>query len=1052
MKLLILNEYCQPFVPGGAEASMMQSARSMQEKGHDVTIVTPNYGTVAQEVIDGVSIKRYWFPARLAKGSRKTTRAWWHTSIFWWLYGSYAVLRATSKIRPDIIHVHGKFSLVSALVARFFYKIPVLFTARDYRALCNYGLCITSHAKRCSTTEYWGWEFAEYVRIYTKGRPQDWAINALYAVRGRMWSSLLRACARRVDKVICVSKAVECIYNKSGVLNTTTIFNIQKKLPETKEVMQSRHRAIAVGKLSPGKGGGFLPDVIIQSLEIDPTLKWEVYTSGGLLYNDFIRVLDTHIKNGSVLVSGYIPNDQLLEKMAQSAVLVIPSVWQEPLTRLALEAQSVGTPVAITDTGGSSEVVRDGETGLVLPLESKAFAQGVVTIARDTDKYRNAIAENRESLLSTFCVQPINQHEHLYKSLIDNKPSALGVMLPPGGSFTVLDHHGQKSRFIFYLEKYAKAFNHVYVFVYEREDIRGLPSNVTVVQPPFDMDKRLYGFLLPFYHRSLIKRCSVIRLTQMDGCIPAIMSTLFWRVPYVATFGYKYAEFVRLNGRIAFSYLMRALERVGIRYASAVIYTTEETKNHLLGRVGPWLAPRLWFVPNGVDTSTFVPKERDSSILLFVGRLEKQKNLFALLQAIADVPKECATRVVWIGRGSQKRALENKAQQLGVELEIIDKVDHAALPEYFGRAGIFTLVSFIEGMPKVLVEAMGAGCCPLVSDADGNRILVEHEKTGYVVGTDSQSIALGLTKLLKNPLLQRRYGDAARSHIVERYDLSATLETETQALKKFDTATPSILRRLFVKPFVSLLKFSKRGSGFSMRIIKWTGRAAVPTHPKHLYSPSSLWALEHIKEGSRVLDVGCSAGAHSMAVSQKAGFVHGFDYDRRRILQAKQAAEREGRKSIIFSHGDATKRFPFAENTLDHVLLLDILEHVYQRDDVLSECVRVLKPGGTLLLALPNRDTKWKQLQRSVGLSSYTDPDHKIEYTLDECKEICQRFGLEVGRVEGVVVDTPWIGIGDAIGALLPRFYKAYAKRRADKVKTHPQESIGFRIVANKPL
>lgn len=1049
MKLLILNEYCQPFVPGGAEASMMQAAKSMSQRGFDVTIATPNYGTLPSQDVDGVRIVRFPFPAKLAEGSRKTVRAWWHTSIFWWLYSSIAVLRIVSKIRPNVIHVHGKFSLVSAIVARFFYGTPVFFTARDYRALCNYGLCITTYKRRCGAHEYWRWEFPEYMRIYTKARPQDWVVNALFALRGRIWSSVLRRCALAADKVVCVSAAVEEIYKQSGAQNTTVIFNIQKPLPINERVSEVQHRAIAVGKLSPGKGGGFLPGVIEESLRLDPELTWEVYTSGGLLYDSFISLLKPYIERGQVIVSGYIPNDQLLERMSSSAVLVVPSVWQEPLTRLALESQSVGTPIVITDTGGSAEVVQDGVAGKVLPLDESIFARGVVQVAQNTHEYREEIAQRHEQLLSTFCTQPIEQQEALYRAALIKK-SSLGVLLPPGGSFTSLDKHGQKSRFMFYIRKYASEFDHVYVFVYEKEGALELPKNVTLVCPPRPMGKRLYSFLLPWYHAKILRQCSVLRVTQMDGVIPAIISTLFLRVPYVSTFGYKYAEFAALNGRAFFAQFMRVLERLGIRYAHAVIYTTSEIKKSLIDRVGPWLAPKLWFIPNGVDTTAFVPGQRDPQTLLFVGRLEKQKNLFALIEAIALIKDEYTPRAIWIGRGSQKEALLALAQRRGISLEIIDRVDHAELPAYFGNAGIFTLVSHIEGMPKVLVEAMGAGCCPVVSDADGNRILVEDGKTGIVVGTTPESIAEGLREALSNAEKQKEYGDAARSFIVDHYDLNVQLDREIAALKTVSVQSPPLWRRVLIRPWVSLLKLSKRGSGFSMRVVKWLGRASERTHPKHLFSPTPLWALDHIAEDSTVLDVGCSAGSHTLSVACKAGFVYGFDYDQKAIEQARRVAAAKNIKSVIFSVGDATRPFSFAQNSVDHVLLLDILEHVHKRDAVMSECVRVLKPGGTLLLALPSSETSWKKLQRSVGLPSATDPDHKIEYTLAQMKDLCKKAGLTTIHIEPVVIDTPWIGIADTFGALMPSFYKWYAQRRKDNAIKSPSESIGFRLVARK--
>jgi 2-polyprenyl-3-methyl-5-hydroxy-6-metoxy-1,4-benzoquinol methylase len=65
----------------------------------------------------------------------------------------------------------------------------------------------------------------------------------------------------------------------------------------------------------------------------------------------------------------------------------------------------------------------------------------------------------------------------------------------------------------------------------------------------------------------------------------------------------------------------------------------------------------------------------------------------------------------------------------------------------------------------------------------------------------------------------------------------------------------------------------------------------------------------------------------------------------------------------------------------DLVLFLDVLEHLHSRQGALREIHRALRPGGTLLVAAPNRDTSWKRRLQAASSFYYTDPDHKIEYT-----------------------------------------------------------------------
>ena len=118
-----------------------------------------------------------------------------------------------------------------------------------------------------------------------------------------------------------------------------------------------------------------------------------------------------------------------------------------------------------------------------------------------------------------------------------------------------------------------------------------------------------------------------------------------------------------------------------------------------------------------------------------------------------------------------------------------------------------------------------------------------------------------------------------------------------------------------------------------------------------------------------------------------------------------------------------------------------------KRDHVLGEIRRVLRPHGRLLLAVPNRATTWKRHLEAVGLFSYSDPDHKIEYTLDELRAELGRSGFEIVRLEPSVYDTPWIGVIDVIGGLSLSAYRRLSALRRRLAEARPEENAGFYAV-----
>ncbi|GAI46262.1 unnamed protein product, partial [marine sediment metagenome] len=83
---------------------------------------------------------------------------------------------------------------------------------------------------------------------------------------------------------------------------------------------------------------------------------------------------------------------------------------------------------------------------------------------------------------------------------------------------------------------------------------------------------------------------------------------------------------------------------------------------------------------------------------------------------------------------------------------------------------------------------------------------------------------------------------------------------------------------------------------------------------------------------------------------------------------------------------------------------------------------------------------------RKAGINYYTDPDHKIEYSLTEVKKLFSRADFRIISLRSIVYDTPWVGFIDLIGGIALRLYKRLSLRKKEKVKNNLNESIGFRI------
>ena len=132
----------------------------------------------------------------------------------------------------------------------------------------------------------------------------------------------------------------------------------------------------------------------------------------------------------------------------------------------------------------------------------------------------------------------------------------------------------------------------------------------------------------------------------------------------------------------------------------------------------------------------------------------------------------------------------------------------------------------------------------------------------------------------------------------------------------------------------------------------------------------------------RVLDMGSGAGnmAHHLA---HYGHVVGLDYNARPLAVASQRV-----LDACQGFGDEA---PFADDSFDLVALLDTVEHIPNELGVFSECRRVLKPGGKLIVTVPAFMWLW----------SYNDEinDHERRYTAPELQQKLEISGLHVTRI-----------------------------------------------------
>ena len=181
-------------------------------------------------------------------------------------------------------------------------------------------------------------------------------------------------------------------------------------------------------------------------------------------------------------------------------------------------------------------------------------------------------------------------------------------------------------------------------------------------------------------------------------------------------------------------------------------------------------------------------------------------------------------------------------------------------------------------------------------------------------------------------------------------------------------------------------------------------------HPKHELMRYADFFTDFIADGWRVLDVGCSYGevARRVAIARPQATVLGIDYEQPKIDMAKNL---QNPPNLDFVLGDATVSVP--DGGWDALILSNVLEHIHDRIGFLRALISTTG-AQVFLIRVPFFDRDWQMpLRRQVGANYYSDPDHKIEHTLDEFRAELDAAGLDLTHLE-----TPW---GEIWARAVPR-------------------------------
>jgi glycosyltransferase involved in cell wall biosynthesis len=224
----------------------------------------------------------------------------------------------------------------------------------------------------------------------------------------------------------------------------------------------------------------------------------------------------------------------------------------------------------------------------------------------------------------------------------------------------------------------------------------------------------------------------------------------------------------------------------------------------LLRQLCPESAEKIHLVYNGLDLEKFLlplPSQQNPEVrILSVGRLVAFKGFDYLIEACAELARRGGNFVCEIvGDGPLHENLRAKIDKLNLSsrVALIGSLSQEAVLKKLRSADVFALASVVDDrggsdvFPTVILEAMAAARPVVSTRLAGIPESVVHEETGLLVSPgDTAALADALERLLRDPQLRLRYGNAGRARMEQHFEIKKTVVPLVQLLQSSSVPRP----------------------------------------------------------------------------------------------------------------------------------------------------------------------------------------------------------------------------------------------------------------------
>jgi glycogen(starch) synthase len=416
VRILVPSDVFPPDGKGGAAWSSHALASALIGAGHDVTALVPARGRRGVALYDALGVPALRVGYR-APGLPIVQNYFRHEAL-WRPLARAIVAEARRGPLPDAIHAQHVQVAPAAVLAGAALGVPAVVTVRDHWPWDYFATGL--HGDRLPYAGA-GWA-AMATNLVARLGPLKGALTlpALPYLLGHMRRRA--AFLARADAVIAVSgyigRRLEAIVPPDRISVLPNMVDMAALATTTATPPATSWEGallLFAGKLEPNKGAGILP-AIFRALGDQALPPFTLLVAGdGALRPQLERELAALRVPARFLA--WAGHDEVLRLMARCDLLLFPSSWGEPLSRVLLEAAAVGAPILAMPTGGTPDVIADGLTG-ALAATPAAFAARMAGLLASPAERRQLGEGARSSASARFAVPALlPRYEQLYASL-----------------------------------------------------------------------------------------------------------------------------------------------------------------------------------------------------------------------------------------------------------------------------------------------------------------------------------------------------------------------------------------------------------------------------------------------------------------------------------------------------------------------------------------------------------------------------------------------------------------------------------------------------------